>query len=292
MLNILVTGASGLIGHELCRKLSSENNVYAISRNSPKLDSVNFINLDLSKEFNFKILPKKIDVIYHLCQSYNFRNFPYSAIEVFNVNTSSTLKLLDYASKIGCKKFIYASSGGVYNESDISHVERSKIDLNHSHNFYSNTKLSSELILNSYSSLLDIVICRFFFVYGERQKKDMLIPRLVNNVIKNQAIILDGDQGIRINPIYFEDAVNALLKTQDLKGLNRINIAGAKIYSIKEICDKIGEISNTKPIYNFSNKESINILGNTNKLSSLDFISKVNLYTGIQKLVKSFEFGK
>ena len=189
-------------------------------------------------------------------------------------------------------KNYYASSGGVYNESDISQVERCKIDLNHSHNFYSNTKLSSELILNSYSSLLDIVICRFFFVYGERQKKDMLIPRLVNNVIKNQAIILDGDQGIRINPIYFEDAVNALLKTQDLKGLNRINIAGEKIYSIKEICDKIGEISNTKPIYNFSNKESINILGNTNKLRSLDFISKVNLYTGIQKLVKSFEFGK
>ena len=66
MLNILVSGASGLIGHELCRKLSSENNVYAISRNSPKLDSVNFINFDLSKEFNFKILPKKIDVIYDL----------------------------------------------------------------------------------------------------------------------------------------------------------------------------------------------------------------------------------
>ena len=36
----------------------------------------------------------------------------------------------------------------------------------------------------------------------------MLIPRLVNNVIKKHAIILDGDQGIRINPIYFEDAAN------------------------------------------------------------------------------------
>ena len=288
MLNILVTGASGLVGHELCRKLSSENNVYAISRNSPKLDSVNFINFDLSNDFNIKILPKKIDVIYHLSQSYYFRNFPHSAIEVFNVNTFSTLKLLDYALKIGCKKFVYASSGSVYNESEISHVELSKIDLNYSNNFYSNTKLTSELILNSYSSLLDVVICRFFFIYGERQKKDMLIPRLVNNVIKKHSIILDGDQGIRINPIYFEDAVNALIKIQDHKGLNRINIAGSKIYSIKEICDKIGEISNIKPIYKFSSKESVDIVGNTDKLSSLGFNTKVNLYKGIQKLVNSF----
>lgn len=128
----------------------------------------------------------------------------------------------------------------------------------------------------------------FFFVYGERQKKYMLIPRLVNNVIKKHAIILDGNQGIKINPIYFEDAVNALIKIQDHKGLNRINIAGSKIYSIKEICDKIGEISNIKPIYKFSSKESVDIVGNTDKLSSLDFITKVNLSKGIQKLVNSY----
>ena len=72
-----------------------------------RFDPDNFIleNFDLSNDFNIKILPKKIDVIYHLSQSYYFRNFPHSAIEVFNVNSFSTLKLLDYALKIGCKKF-------------------------------------------------------------------------------------------------------------------------------------------------------------------------------------------
>lgn len=49
--------------------------------------------------------------------------------------------------------------------------------------FYLTSKYCSELILDNYSSFLTIIQLRLFFVYGMGQRKDMLIPRLIENVL-------------------------------------------------------------------------------------------------------------
>ena len=48
-MNILVTGANGLIGYELCKLLSSSYNVFAISRRNPNIIGVEFIKLNFNK---------------------------------------------------------------------------------------------------------------------------------------------------------------------------------------------------------------------------------------------------
>ena len=50
----------------------------------------------------------------HLAQSPRYRDFPEGALDVFEVNVGSTQRLLDWACRQGVKRFIYASSGGVY----------------------------------------------------------------------------------------------------------------------------------------------------------------------------------
>ena len=146
MSNILITGSSGLLGSSLVKKLSAESHVlYCISRNNKFLgNNIHPINVDLSSDFDIQQLPDEIDIIYHLAQSDRFREFPDGAMDVFNVNIHSTAKLLEYARTTGIKKFIYASSGGVYGTSVSPFHENSPINPPGALGYYLGSKACSK----------------------------------------------------------------------------------------------------------------------------------------------------
>ena len=95
MRKTLVTGANGLLGRTLCNKLSQKCVVYAIVRSKPKdpVDSINYISLDLSREFSFDELPSEIDCVLHLAQSNKYKDFPEGASDVFSINVNLEGKL-------------------------------------------------------------------------------------------------------------------------------------------------------------------------------------------------------
>ena len=69
-MKILVTGASGLLGTEICRQLKQEEGleVWAVdnhSRSSTVPPCDKFLELDLTNGTNFEHLPKDFDYIYH-----------------------------------------------------------------------------------------------------------------------------------------------------------------------------------------------------------------------------------
>ena len=64
------------------------------------------------------MFPENIDVLYYLAQSNKFRDFPDGVSDMLKVNIHAPLKIADWAVKKGVKKFIYASSGGVYRKPD------------------------------------------------------------------------------------------------------------------------------------------------------------------------------
>lgn len=159
MLKCLITGATGLIGKKVLEQLQKQYDVYVIFHNDNEknllAESVNHIIHDLSSPIDSNKLPEKMDVIIHLAQSEHFREFPDRAVDVFNVNTLSTLHLLDYAKNCGVKKFIYASSGGIYGTGEHGFKEDEHIIASGDLGFYLGTKLCSEVILKNYSSLME-----------------------------------------------------------------------------------------------------------------------------------------
>ncbi len=98
-MKILITGANGLLGKELVKKLSLKHNNYALVRNKAVfIENVNIdqqiqiIQSDLYN-FNVKILLKDIDVIFYLAQSKRFREFPNGASDIFEININSPFKI-------------------------------------------------------------------------------------------------------------------------------------------------------------------------------------------------------
>ncbi len=247
MKNILITGINGLIGQSLTAQLKTDSsiNIYGLGRSDASWK--NTIIIDLEREWSTAQLPEKMDIIIHLAQSEKFRDFPNYSLEVFNVNTYSTLKLLEYARNSGVQKFIYASSGGIYGNKEYGFNEEEPVSARKDLGFYLGSKFCSEIIAENYAPYFNLDILRFFFVYGKNQRRTMLIPRLVDNVRNGIPISLDGQEGIKTNPINVADAGSAIIKSMKLTGYHKINIGGSEILSLREMGNIIGNVTNRTP---------------------------------------------
>jgi UDP-glucose 4-epimerase len=245
----LITGASGLIGSRLVELASHQFEVFAVTRSPTKYLSRNIHNVvaDLAVIDDRNALPENVDVIVHLAQSENFRNFPDKALDIFNVNVKSSVFLLDYARQSGVSNFILASSGGVYGYSDQAFTEKSNVSGNKDLGFYLSTRVAAEVLAESYLNFFDLKILRYFFVYGPGQKSDMLIPRICHSVATGREIVLQGENGLRINPIYVDDAAKATLAAMNAKTSFKANIAGSEILTLREIANEIGQIIGKLP---------------------------------------------
>lgn len=287
-MKILVTGANGLLGRETLKSLKKYHEVHAIVHNLPqdKLNNVTYYEIDLSSDWSTGVLPASIDTVIHLAQSSHFRNFPEKALNVFRVNTESTARLLDYARISEAKRFIFASSGGIYGKGEKAFDENSPIIPHGELGYYLGSKLCSEILVQNYASIMDVIILRFFFIYGPRQNRSMLIPRLVDNVKSGRPIVLEGDHGIRINPIFVVDAAKALTEVLKLNDSYTINIAGPQDVSLREIGDAIGELLNREPVYEKrGNEPPRDIVANIETMRSKLSEPETTPFEGLKKLI-------
>ena len=247
MEKILISGATGLLGYDLIQNLSSNYEVFKLVKTFDTTLGKNQIVHNFLGEFDETILPRKIDYIFHLAQFRDFKNFPQNSSEIFRVNTFSTLDLINYGLKSGVKKFVYASTGGLYKGLSFPISETDTIKKTEELDFYCASKLSSELLISSYSKFMDVQILRPFFIFGPRQSDQMLIPKMIKTIRNKELIHLAGEQGININPIYVKDAVSILIRLLQVPGSNLYNIAGNEIVSISKLALLMSEIIRQTP---------------------------------------------
>ncbi len=274
MRNCLITGATGLIGSHLLSVLPMEWQVYCLSRkpyqgNHAKR-SVAYITADLTNPLHYSALPPNVEAVIHLAQSEHFREFPNKAYDVFQVNVASTLQLLEYARQAGARTLVLASSGGVYGHHDHEFSEDVAVTANADLGFYLGTKLCAEIMAENYTPFMNIIVLRFFFVYGAGQRKSMLIPRLVQSVQEARAITLQGEDGIRINPTYVLDAANAIVRALDLDGSHKINVGGPEVLSLRQIGEVIGRALTREPKFELQRAvQPHHLVGDIGKMAQL-----------------------
>jgi nucleoside-diphosphate-sugar epimerase len=227
-----------------------------------------------------------MDVIVHLAQSESYKDFPSKSLEVFKVNVDSTASLLDYAVKSGVKKFIYASTGGIYRSGSNPVTEDSEVMGPSSLGNYFATKLSSEMLCASYRSLFEVNIARFFFIYGPGQREHMLIPRLARSIQENRAITLNGERGIRINPIFVDDASRSIETLITKPGPKTINIAGMEVLDIRNLSEIIGEKLGINPKFEIS-PSAPDLISDITKLQSILGKNFVDFRTGLSHMFET-----
>lgn len=286
MRRVLVTGANGFIGRRLVDLLADKCELYLVdSAKRKKRSDCHWIGLDLRRDFSASLLPDKIEVVIHFAQSRDYRDFPESAVDIFGVNTVSTLKLLELSRQAKVKKFVLASSASVYGGG--RKVFREGDLLAPPDDFYAVSKYSAELMARVYSAFMTVIAFRFITVYGPGQQ-GMLIPNLINRVLKGNSIMISGVSGFRINPIYVDDAVETVIRSLELTETAVLNVGGTEALSILDMGRIIGTVLGKEAKFEFVHDEGArDLVGDISEMKRLlDFTPRVSFEEGVRKTVE------
>jgi UDP-glucose 4-epimerase len=228
-MNILVTGAAGLIGTELCRQLTNQGHfIIAIDNMSrsneiPKCHKFYCKNLCDSLEY-LNSAQESVEIIYHLSAINGTSNFYKRPNEVLSNNIKSDLNIFKFAEKCNnLKNFFYASSSEVMSHKDFCQESKSLVidDISNPRYSYKIAKVASENYLHN--SNLPWIIVRYFNVYGPETKSGHFVYDQIQNH-KNKIFKIIGFDETRCYT-YVEDAVDATIKISDkLPIKNTINI--------------------------------------------------------------------
>lgn len=222
MANYLVTGAAGFIGASLASRLISEgHSVVTIDNLSTGFEDnipsgVCFIQGDCADESVYSKLPNlDYSAIIHVAgQSSGEISFDDPIYDI-RTNAESTLLLLTYASRIGCSRFIFASTMSVYGIQPDAPVPESSVCAPES--FYGVAKFASESYLKIYQQFgISSTSLRLFNVYGAGQNMANLRQGMISiylaQVLNNNHIHVMGAPDRFRDFIYIDDVVEAFVR--------------------------------------------------------------------------------
>jgi UDP-glucose 4-epimerase len=285
--SILITGANGLLASRLLQANNEKFEVHALVHKEPqkRIAGVTYYLINFSTDWSTSQLPKNMYAVLHLAQSSRYKEFPEQALDIFKVNTDSTAKLLDYSARVGVAKFIYFSTGGLYVSSNKLLDETSSLMEYNYLNYHFASKFSGEVLTNTYSSQFLVTIFRPFFIYGKGQRRSMLLPRLVEKIKSGTPIVIEGLDGLRINPIHVDDACKVVSKVIENEHFGLFNLAGPDVLSLKSICEKIGFIVGKTPVFEYVDRQPADLVASTEKISQFLYKPVISLDQGLEDIL-------
>lgn len=281
---VLLTGATGLLGTALLPRLAVRGEVWAMhppERAPQPVEGVRWVTQDLTEPLSSE-LPDRIDAVIHLAQSRRHREFPEGAIDMHEVNAAATVRLLDYCRRAGGTAFTFASTGGVYAPGQSPVEENGALA---PINFYAASKLAGEKAVEQFRALLRGHSLRPFFIYGPGQR-NMFIAGLIARVRERGEVTLAGYDGIRVNPVYVEDAADAVIASLELEESVTMNVAGPDVVSVREIAELIGGLLEREPIFAVGDVQP-DLVAGVEQRDSLVGAPRVALAEGLRKTVEA-----
>lgn len=213
-MKILVTGASGFVGGEICELLRRSNlEVYATGRRGMRRDErVNYFAADITDAASLRKLLhiKKVDAVVHTAGlAHRFKNV--GRDEFWAANVLGTKNVARLADELNAEHFVLLSSVAVYgktkteNRSAAFEEDRRKCQ---PQGFYAASKYEAEQTARSVCSQgnMDLTILRLATVVGEGDCGN--VRRLIRAIDENRFLML-GDGRNRKSLIYKSDAAAA-----------------------------------------------------------------------------------
>src|SRR3954466_1191880 len=261
---ILLTGIAGFIGSHVAESLLDSgwpvrgvqafNDTYsapqkrdniAVASRSPQLE---LVTGDLARD-DLRGLLDGVDAVVHLAGE---PGVPASWGTAFGTyverNVIATQRLLEAATAVGVRRFVYASSSSVYGPEDRPLVETV---LPRPLSPYGATKLAGEVLVGAYAQQrgLSTVALRYFSVFGPRQRPDMATHRFLEAMLAQRPLQVYGDGRQARDFTYVTDIVAATCAalTRPVPAGAVLNVARGEPVQVRELIAMLAEELGVQP---------------------------------------------
>lgn len=257
-MNFLVTGGAGFIGSHVCEALLQRGHaVWALDDlndfYAPALKQANLRHLQaLGRDFEFvqgditdaETLEEvfdfaRFDQVIHLAARAGVRPSLQQPALYLRVNVEGTALLLEAARRRQVRKIIVASSSSVYGvNARVPFSENDPIFTPISP--YAASKLACEALGHVYHHVggMDVVMLRFFTVYGPRQRPDLAIHKFARLMTRGQPIPVYGDGSTARDYTYITDTVAGVLACTEREfGYEIINLGESHTVTLNRLIE-------------------------------------------------------
>ena len=304
---ILLTGCCGFIGWKVGEKLlEMEHQVLGIDNMNEYYDvrlkkwrlkklkerkNFEFLKADISDKTIHKVLSDfRPEIIINLAARAGVRASIENPSVYYQTNVMGTLNLLEFSKKKGIEKFILASTSSLYAGCKMPFSEN--LPVNTPISPYAASKKAAEMICYTYHYLygINIVIFRYFTVYGPAGRPDMSVFKFIKLIDEEKPITIFGDGNQRRDFTYVDDIAEGTILGLNLNGFEIINLGNNNPHRLNEMIELIEKnlgkkaIIEYKPFHKADIKATWADISKAKKL--LNWKPEVNLEEGIKKTVK------
>ncbi|MEM7329335.1 MAG: NAD-dependent epimerase/dehydratase family protein [Pseudomonadota bacterium] len=230
-MRILVTGAAGFIGAHVCNAFSKipgfrvfgvdSFNAYYEPRlkearvtHLAKDTTVHRMNIVDAPSLRDRFAEIEPEIVIHLAAQAGVRHSFDAPMDYAEANLMGQVSVLEAIRNTkSVKRLIYASSSSVYGGAKtVPFVE--SMDLGTPKSLYAASKLSGEILVDTYSKLydLDAIGLRFFTVYGAWGRPDMAYWKFSRSILNDEPIELFNYGDVRRDFTYIDDVVSAVVR--------------------------------------------------------------------------------
>ena len=246
MSTIMITGATGFIGSNLCGALKEHRIIALGKKNENPVDCEDFYACDLSG-FPLGGMPD-IDVLFHLAAFNDTQNK--NDEEMMRVNFHEPVKLFTRLLEKRCRRFIYASSCAVYgNQKTPFEEDYTKKDCLTS---YAKSKLMFEEFAKKFSEENEVrcVGLRYSNVYGSNEqhkgKRASMIYQLADKFKKKEQPVLFKYGQQERDWVHVDDVTRANALAMQCEKSEIFNVGSGESTSFNRIVEVLNEACDLK----------------------------------------------
>ena len=258
---VAVTGARGFVGVNLVEHLVDHGmQVLAIDNLSTGHQdvepdpSVSFVQADFDSSGSVAAVEAFApEAVVHLAAVHYLPYCRTHPEETLRVNATATSGFLEALSRLETlRRVVVASSAAVYGFGDEAFTERSELQ---PADVYGESKVLAERAVTEFAAGqpdVSAVMLRFFNVFGPRETTPHLIPTLVGQIARGEAIEV-GNPWPRRDYVHVLDVASAVCAALDAP-LERpsiaLNVATGRGTSVKEVIEILMELSGNTDAWN------------------------------------------
>ncbi len=307
--NILVTGATGLIGGCIVDMLMavSNCNIFALGRNSKRAcqrfadywdnEHFHFIQHDICKPLPFST---DFKYIIHAASNASPNYFQASPVEVMKSNLTGLCSLVEYGMQHGMERMLYVSSGEVYGEGDgriFTEESSGYIDILSPRSCYPSSKRAAETLCAAYCKEYgtEIVIARPCHTYGPHftENDNRVYAQFIRNVLHGEDIVMKSRGEQYRSWIYVVDCAAAilLLLTEGRSG-EAYNVANDESnITIRQLAEEIAGIAGKKVVMDIAREQNTTPITkavfSTEKLRALGWQPAFGISEGLRHTIET-----